>query len=93
MKTSNIKCRQFVNNCESFRGSNLSGVKITDSLYVVYSYGWWPIWAKINNQWYGHKEKYSPTTSKHTSQSWPDSQNIHYVENVEQLKANIAAAS
>ena len=93
MNVSNQKCSQYVNECKPFQGSNLSGVRLSDSLYVVYSYGWWPIWAKINNQWYGHKEKYSNTTSKQTGQSRPDSTNIYLLDNVEQLKANIAAKS
>jgi len=93
MKTINSECKQFVNKCQPFQGNNLSGVRVSDTLYVVYSYGYWPIWAKIKNQWYGHKQKYSRTTSAHTTQSKPESRNIHMLDTVEQLKENIAAAN
>jgi len=90
MKTINSECKKFVNKCLPFQGSNLSGVKVSDSLYVVYSYGYWPIWAKIKNQWYGHKQKYSSTTSAHATQSHPDAETVHMFDTVEQLKEKIA---
>ena len=91
MKTGNRECREFVDRCEPFEGSNLSGEKISDKLYVVYSYGYYPLWAKINNQWYGHKDKYSSTTSAHQSGSRPSAENIHIFDSVKQLKTKIAA--
>lgn len=91
MKTKNRECQNDVTNCTPFNGSNLSGIKISDKLYVVYSYGHWPCWAKINGQWFGHESKYSKTTSAHTSGSSPEAENIIILDNVEQLKKKIAA--
>ena len=93
MKVQNRQCRQRVTNCQPFTGSNLSGVRVSGKLYVVYSYGHYPLWAKINNQWYGHTGKYSSTTSAHQSGSRPESNNIHMLDSVKQLKENIAAVS
>lgn len=88
----NSKCRDFVDDCKEFKGSNLTGVKVNESLYVVYSYGHWPIYAKIKGQWYGHNQKYSVSTSKHQSQARPSCCNIHMLDNVEQLRANMKSA-
>jgi len=92
MKTTNRKCSEFVTRCEPFTGSNLTGVRISDSLYIVYSYGWYPLWAKISEQWYGHNGKYSSTTSAQQSGSTPDASDIIILDNVEQLKTKIAEA-
>jgi hypothetical protein len=93
MKVNNRKCQPFVDRCEPFEGSNLSGVKISDKIYVVYSYGYYPLWARIDGQWYGQKDKYSTTTSCHTSASKPSSQNIHILDTVELLEAKIAGTN
>ena len=94
MKVGNRVCRQVVTRQEAFTGSNLSGVEVTDTLYVVYSYGYWPCWACIDGHWYGHKSKYSSTTSAHTSGSRPDVDvsKITILETVDELKAKIKAA-
>lgn len=92
MKTTNRKCREYINDCLPFEGNNLSGVVISENVYIVYSYGCWPIWANIHGQWYGHKEKYSRTTSCHTIASKPDSDDIIILESVDELKAKISEA-
>ena len=57
-----------------FKGHNLYGLRFgpNDSCYVVYSYGeHWPLWLWVDNHWFGNKSRYSVTTSKHRSHSWP----------------------
>jgi len=71
MRTLNRNCRALVDRCEPFTGSNLSGVKVTDKIYVVYSYGCYPLWACIAGKWYGHNSKHSQTTSCHQLFSKP----------------------
>ncbi len=94
MKVQNRKCRQLVTDCEPFEGSNLSGIKVSDTLYIVYSYGYYPLWAKIKNQWYGHRSKYSGTTSAHQSGSRPNGcEVIQILDSVKQLKEKIATAN
>ena len=94
MKVGNRECSPVVTRQEAFIGSNLSGVKVTDTLYVVYSYVHWPCWACICGHWYGHKSKYSRSTSVHTSNSAPkvDVSRITILETVDELKAKIKAA-
>jgi hypothetical protein len=79
-------------NQEPFQASNLSGVKVSPKLYVVYSYGYYPLWACINGKWYGHKSKYSSTTSAHQSGTCPKVESIKILDTVDELKAKIAAA-
>ena len=84
MRISNINCRSCVDNLMPFKGSNLSGIK--SSIYVVYSYGWYPLWANINGTWYGHNSRYSVTTTKQRSQSRP-SGDITMLKGVDDLRA------
>ena len=40
--------------------------------YAVYSYGeHWPLFVWYDGTWYGNEDKYSPTTTKHQSQTHP----------------------
>ncbi|MBE3145015.1 MAG: hypothetical protein IMZ61_14020 [Planctomycetes bacterium] len=89
-----LKKTSLIENQEPFEGSNLAGVKVSPKLYVVYSYGYYPLWACINGKWYGHKSKYSNTTSTHQGQSRPQIEygEITILDNVKQLEAKIAAA-
>ena len=86
VRTSNIKCRSFVQTRTPFEGNNLFGVlflaepdrNLTER-YVVYSYGThFPlfIWQACDagsqlGQWFENQDRYSPTTSKHKTQSHP----------------------
>ena len=70
MKVANRDCREFVNKLKPFEGSNLSGYFIGD-VYVVSSYGWFPLFVNKGGKWYTHENRYSVTTSKHISQSYP----------------------
>lgn len=80
--TSGWKARQFVkelkpfhNNSKSGTGPNNStlwGERVSDELYVVYSYRrGWPIYINWKGVWFSNEDKYSPTTSKHQSQTHP----------------------
>jgi len=85
MKIANREARQFVQKTHPFQGSNLFGelfcVDPKDSTegqygYVVYSYGkHWPLFVciRINGAdlWFENEDRFSPTTSKHRTQSHP----------------------
>lgn len=79
VKTSNIRCRQFVQSRQPFTANNLFGVYLegNDELnlsprYVVYSYGThFPLFVHQSGVWFENQDRYSVTTSKHRSQSHP----------------------
>lgn len=58
-----------------FKGSNLEGYWDVNNnnewYYVVESYGWYPIYLFINNNWYRVSNSYSSSTAKHLSGSNP----------------------
>lgn len=58
-----------------FKGSNLEGYwdvnESNEWYYVVKSYGWYPIYLFIKNQWYKVSRNYSSSTSKHLWGSHP----------------------
>ena len=58
-----------------FKGSNIEGEWDTNRknewYYVIKSYGWYPIFLFINDQWYRTLDTYSSTTRKHMSHSNP----------------------
>ena len=70
-RVANKNCRKYVENQEEFKGSHLCGKKLSDRVYVVWSYNWYPLWACIDGKWFGHNSKYSRTTSCQTAQSMP----------------------
>ena len=70
------KCRPYVQERKAFQNSNgqLYGKWETPDLYVVYSYGdHWPLfmWAGRTETWYQNADKFSPTTSRHSSYAHP----------------------
>jgi hypothetical protein len=70
----NYRARAFVAVKEEFVGSNIYGTNVRNGWYVVYSYGsHWPLHAYSEELdiWFSNKDKYSTTTSKHKSQTWP----------------------
>lgn len=77
MKTTNAKARQFVQRLEEFKASNLSSRR-EGQFYVVYSYGWYPLFAYSyeNNKWFENADKYSPSTSRQKSQSHPQQETL-----------------
>jgi hypothetical protein len=71
MKTSNQKCRQYVQALQEFQGNNLFSTHVNNH-FVVYSYGLhFPLFINSNGIWYENSDRYSVTTSKHRSQSHP----------------------
>lgn len=72
MKTTNAKSRQFVQSLQEFKASNLSARK-EGQFYVVYSYGWYPLFAYSyeNDRWFENVDKYSVSTSRQRSQAHP----------------------
>lgn len=74
-KTTNNTAYEYAAGKVPFKGSNLEaewGVNLSgDRYYVVKSYGWYPIFLFINDEWYQVMDNYSSTTSKHISQSNP----------------------
>ena len=91
-RVSNKNCRKYVENQEEFKGSHLCGKKLSDRVYVVWSYNWYPLWACIDGKWYGHNDRYSVSTSKQTTQSMPfmyGGGDITILDTVDELKQMI----
>lgn len=74
-KTTNSTAYEYSSGRIPFKGSNLEGFwdvnRKNEWFYVVMSYGWYPIFLYINDQWYGTIDTYSSTTGKHISYSNP----------------------
>ena len=89
-KTGNKSAYEYASGKIPFIGSNVEGEwgvnKNNEWYYVVKSYGWYPIFLFINNQWYRTLDTYSSTTRKHISQSDPGRYNS-------ELDANVIAVS
>lgn len=77
MKIANRKCKETVERTQEFKGSNLSGVN-HGSLYVVYSYGWYPLFVYNRTQdlWLENSERYSVSTSRQQSQARPSCETV-----------------
>ena len=69
--TTNKQAGYYVRKKLPFRGNNTSGLWANNK-YIVYSYGYYPLFINDNNLWYANKDKYSVTTSKHYTQLKPD---------------------
>lgn len=83
-KTSNARCRGFVNARKDFQANNIFS-ETWRGVYIVYSYGHhFPVYVWKNGKWYGNSDKYSVTTSKHQNQAGPDG-DITYMS-TEELK-------
>ncbi len=79
IRTPNNRAREFVQKCIPFQGSNMFGDWHTDHLggakrFVVHSYAaHFPmyIFDPFTNTWFGNKDKYSRSTTRHQSQALP----------------------
>jgi hypothetical protein len=70
-RTSNSKCREFVQLREPFQASSLFAEE-RNGVYAVYSYGYhFPIFVYCEGNWYANSGRYSVSTSKHRSQAHP----------------------
>lgn len=72
---SNSSARSMVANKSPFRASNLSGRNF-GNVYVVESYGYYPLFVYKNGVWYENANKFSASTSKQMSQSRPNAETI-----------------
>jgi hypothetical protein len=80
----NNDSRDYVMKHIDFKGSHLSGRMLDKGIYVVLSYGYYPIYLWKNGKWYGNEEGYSNTTKKQMHNCRPDA-DITYVS-TEKLK-------
>jgi hypothetical protein len=80
-KTANSECKNYVLACDEFNGASnehsrngysIAGRRI-GYMYVVYSYGYWPMYVcdTRNDVWFVNAHKFSVTTSKQASMSYP----------------------
>lgn len=82
ISTTGTKCRQYVKSLTPFKNSNgtLYAEWVKPDIYAVFSYGnHWPLFVWEDDgfgsgAWYANSDKYSPTTSKHYTQSHPHPQ-------------------
>ena len=70
IKTTNVTASDLVKHRVPFKGSNVTGELIGD-VYVVTSYGWYPIFVYKNGKWYKNNQGYSNTTKKQMRQVGP----------------------
>jgi hypothetical protein len=75
MKIVNQDSSEYTTKLKNFKGSNLEGKRLNDSTYVVYSYGWYPIYVWKNNYWYKNEDVYNQIIKKQMFQSRPEISN------------------
>lgn len=82
-RTTTRNTREYVNARQQFHAPNLKGEWKTDwdgnEYYVVYSYGYYPIYIFKDGIWYGNEDSYSRTTGKHMSYSRPSNGKIYWL--------------
>lgn len=69
-KTSNKTGRDLVTSRVPFKGNNTHAEYVRNT-YVVYSYGYYPIYVYKDGQWFENQNKYSVSTAKQMSQLRP----------------------
>lgn len=85
MRIANANARRYVCECKEFTGNNIFAM-YSGKVYVVYSFGrHFPMYAKIKGKWYGNKDRYSVSTSKHQTQTHPSCKKVTYFA-TEELK-------
>lgn len=74
-KVANNTAYEYASARMPFKGSNIEGQwgvnNNNDWYYVITSYGWYPVFLFINDQWYRTLDTYSPSTRKQMSQVNP----------------------
>jgi len=78
-RIANREAREYVEQLVPFIGHNLAGLYQDNGIYVVLSYGYYPILAYASGMWFGNRDKYSVTTSRHLSQSMPKGVEIQWL--------------
>ena len=92
--SSNKDADKYTTNREPFKGSNTWGEWIRE-VYAVYSYGYhFPIYVYDEQLglWFGNKDKYSRSTTRHQSLLRPRTDRIEYIE-TDDLKNLVGAGS
>ena len=79
IRTSNTDSGSYVNSRQDFKANNLEGKNLSNGVYVVLSYGYYPIYLWKKNKWYGNKSKYSSSTAKQMYYTKP-SDVVEYVD-------------
>lgn len=78
-RTSNINARSFTKDKLPFKGSNLEAkwenTQDNEWAYIVYSYGWYPIYVFKYGKWFQIDSSYSSSTAKQMRHSYPISYN------------------
>lgn len=76
-RATNARSSQYTSARKPFTANNLAGVD-TLTLYIVYSYGWWPlfIYHKESSKWFENSDRYSVSTSKQRTQCHPGGEMI-----------------
>jgi hypothetical protein len=67
IRTSNKNSSNFVSSRTEFKANNLSGEWI-NNIYVVKSYGYYPIFIFSGGQWYENEDRYSHSTAVQMTQ-------------------------
>ena len=84
IRTSNTRARDVVTNKIPFQGSNTHG-EYRNGSYVVFSYGWYPLFVFKDGQWFENEEGYSMSTKKQMSQLRPRGQGLIIVTSKDKL--------
>lgn len=74
VKTTNQQASNYVRKWEPFTNSNnqLYGEWVTRGCYAVFSYGaHWPLYIWRNGVWFENEDKYSVTTTRHSTYAHP----------------------
>lgn len=76
-RTTNKESRAYVNDLTPFKASNLEG-REEGNYYVVYSYGWYPIFAYsiLSKQWFECDNGYSRSTKRQMLNCRPSSDTV-----------------
>lgn len=64
IRTTNTHCHRYVDERKPFKANNLSGSIADNGAYVVWSYGWYPIFVYSDGLWYENADGYSNTTRR-----------------------------
>lgn len=76
VRTANIRARDLVINRIPFKGNN-THAEYKNGAYVVFSYGWYPVFVYKDGQWFENEDGYSMSTKKQMSQMRPLNFNLN----------------
>lgn len=67
-----------------FQANNLHAERVGGK-YVVYSYGWYPVFIYAGGQWFENEARYSVSTAKQMTQCRPAGAQVVSREKMEQI--------